>query len=394
MNNSNTLATIDQVEIAFGSANLKNSNSNDLAIFKFTNKVTTAACFTQNKFIAAPVIVAKEHLKLANNQSQIWVINSGNANCGTGEEGLNTAKKTCKFLADKFNITEELVIPFSTGVIMEKLRWDKLQAGIAGIIDKFTTNAWHEAADAIMTTDTVIKTSSYNDKFKINGIAKGAGMIHPNMATMLAFIVTDVAIAKDQLQTALKLSCDKSFNTISVDGDTSTNDAVIIASTGAEQELNKIELQEFQHALDQVCIDLAQQIVSDGEGTTCIANAFVTGFASDNDCKKIANSIACSPLVKTMIHAKDPNVGRILMAIGKTQLDFDPNKIKIKLNNYLSFNNGTNPTGYNEDEAKKLMNTTTINIEVIANIKSGTNAVVTFSDLSNEYVNINIDKRT
>ena len=387
---------VEGVQIGTGNGKIKATPRDDVTVFTFAKPVPTAAVFTQNRFVAAPVVVAKKHIRQG--KSQAWIINAGNANCGTGKKGHETALASCDFLAKKLAIKPNYVLPFSTGVILEQLSFKKLQAGCNLAIKNLHAKNWQAAAKAIMTTDTTLKSSSYQQKIKtgnltVSGIAKGAGMIHPNMATMLAFLVTDADVSTSWLKQSLTNNVNTSFNTISVDGDTSTNDAVVIAATGTSGKPTASQAKQLDKLIGQVCNDLATQIVMDGEGATTYAKVTVRGLNSNKSCIAMADSIANSPLIKTMLYARDPNLGRLLMAIGKTDAKFDINNIKIDINSKPAFRNGNRVRAFTEKIAQRQMKTKPVCIDVsVGNYK--TVATKLFSDLSHKYVTINSDYRS
>ncbi len=386
------------VEVGTASAGIKKSRAADLALISFWRPIPTAVLFTQNRFVAAPVTVAKDHLNRSSDLSRAWLINSGNANCGTGPQGIATARASCKFVAAQLGCTPAQVLPFSTGVIMESLSLTKLVNATTRAHKQLGASSWLQAAKAIMTTDTKVKAAtrqlpSKHGKYTVTGIAKGSGMIHPQMATMLAFIVTDAHLSATALKTGLRKATATSFNQISVDGETSTNDAVALAATGAAGKPDKKQLPHWQKALEEVCGELAMLIVNDGEGATCVATIEATGFASNTLCRQIADSVACSPLIKTMLHARDPNIGRLLMAIGKVPGDYNPHKIKIRINNKLAFADGRRVASFNEQQAQKQFSKPPMHLQVSAG-KRPTSAKVTFCDLSAKYVNINSEYRS
>ena len=392
------LQSVPGLRIGVAAAGLKKSNAKDVAVFAFDRPASTAAVFTRNRFVAAPVTIARQHLAAGKGKSSAWVINAGNANCGTGSQGLTTADASCAHVGSQLGLAATTVIPFSTGVIMETLPWPKLKRGITTAMRQLNPAGWAAAAAAIMTTDTVIKGASVSVKagqksYTITGIAKGSGMIHPDMATMLAFIATDATVPARMLRPALQETVAQSFNTISVDGDTSTNDAVIIAATGHTDSLSGTNWQRFRRALHELSTDLANQIVADGEGATCTATVTVRGLATSRKCRAVADAIACSPLVKTMLHARDPNLGRLLMAIGKAGVELDPTTIDVRLNGTLACKGGCRATGFTEAKAQRSFARQPVLIEIQVG-KRQTVAQVTFCDLSADYIRINSNYRS
>lgn len=380
------------------SAGIKKGRSPDIAVILFDRPAATAATFTQNKFVAAPVTLAREHLADCRGRTKAWIINSGNANCGTGKRGYRVARDSCKALAAAIDTQPEKVLPFSTGVIMEQIPDGLLGKGATLAARKPAQKNWADAARAIMTTDTKPKGASVRLNAKgsshvITGIAKGSGMIHPDMATMLAFIATDANLPVAPLRRHLRDAVSQTFNAISVDGDTSTNDAVALAATGMAGRLTQAEQKRFGAALLDLCFELAHQIVLDGEGATCTATVCVRGLRSDAECRMVADSVACSPLVKTMLHARDPNIGRLLMAVGKSRADLDPAAIVLKFNGKTAYTSGTRAKAFTEKVARRCFAKPPLFIEVALG-KKKTQSFVTFTDLSCDYVRINSDYRS
>ncbi|HMC13107.1 MAG TPA: bifunctional glutamate N-acetyltransferase/amino-acid acetyltransferase ArgJ, partial [Gallionellaceae bacterium] len=313
------LLPVPGIELGTAEAGIKRANRKDLLVIKLDAQSTVAGVFTQNRFCAAPVIVARENLS-SNKGIRALVINTGNANAGTGEQGMIAARATCAAVAKLLDCAAEQVLPFSTGVIMESLPVEKIVAGLPQAVANLKADNWFDAAHAIMTTDIVAKAATRQISLggktvTITGIAKGSGMIHPNMATMLGYIATDAAVVQPLLQQMVKQAGDASFNCITVDGDTSTNDALMLVATGksgaAITEANRAQLQA---AVTEVAIVLAQAIVRDGEGATKFIAIRVEGGESVDECKRVAFGIAHSPLVKTAFFASDPNLGRIVCA--------------------------------------------------------------------------------
>ncbi len=389
---------MDGVRVGTAAAGIGKRRRPDVALFAFDAPAATAATFTRNRFVAAPVTVARRHMESGRSRTRAWVVNSGNANCGTGRRGLRVAADSCARAAGMLGARPEQVLPFSTGVIMEQLSAEALSRGIDRAASKLDPGGWQDAARAIMTTDTRPKGASVRMRTRkgrvtITGIAKGSGMIHPDMATMLSFIATDAGVSAPALRRRLREAVSDSFNAISVDGDTSTNDAVALAATGAAGKLTPAEERRFAAALSDLCADLANQIVADGEGATMTATVAVRGLRSDADCRRVADSVACSPLVKTMLNARDPNLGRLLMAIGKAGVDFDPDAVSVRINGQRAYGSGRRAASFTEKAAKKLFDRPPLLFE-IAMGKGRARAAVTFSDLSREYVRINAEYRT
>lgn len=369
----------------------------DLALMVSETSATAAAIFTRNKVRAAPVLLSQKHLN-SNDKFRAIIVNSGNANACTGEQGMKDAVEMAALTASALNIKPEEVFVSSTGVIGEPLPMEKIRAGIGKIVDMLSEDDSNAAAEAIMTTDTFPKFTSV--EFEVNGkiatiggIAKGSGMIHPNMATMLAFITTDAVVEKNYFQNVLKKTADKTFNRITVDGDTSTNDMVIALANGMSgAEINDDGAAAFETALFEVMKKLAVDIVKDGEGATKLIEIVVEGALSDDDALKAARSVAHSPLVKTAVHGEDANWGRILAAVGYSGIEFDPDDFEIYIN-------GTCILGKNYDvklsieEANKTLKPNEIELLIKLNEGSG-KANYWTCDLSEEYVKINGSYRT
>jgi len=389
------------VQLATIAAGIKNGQKPDLVLVSFDPGTVCAAVFTRNAFCAAPVIVAKNHLAIASPRALL--INSGNANAGTGNQGLSDAEKSCALVACAISCSADEVLPFSTGVIGEDLPMDRLASGIRQLPAMLEADAWTQAASGIMTTDTVAKACSRSlqiddTEVTITGIAKGAGMIRPDMATMLAFITTDAGVEREWLQQCLESAVDKSFNSITVDGDTSTNDACILAATGSSGTRMLAgdcdSSVEFQRAVDEVFIQLAQSIVRDGEGATKFVTVRVESAASIDEAKQVAYTVAHSPLVKTAVFASDPNWGRILAAVGRAGLDdLDINDISLYLGDVCIVSNGGRDPDYSEVMGQNVMGEEEITVRVTLN-RGGEQATVWTTDLSYDYVKINAEYRT
>ncbi|MES2552088.1 MAG: bifunctional glutamate N-acetyltransferase/amino-acid acetyltransferase ArgJ, partial [Pseudomonadota bacterium] len=318
------LLPVSGVQLGFAKAHIRKPDRKDVLVIKLSPGTRVAGVFTQNRFCAAPVVLCKEHLA-TESEIRALVVNTGNANAGTGDEGMLRARQTCAALAELLQIKPEQVLPFSTGVILEPLPVDRVVAGLPACLESLDENNWLNAAEAIMTTDIVAKGISKQivldgKTVTITGIAKGSGMIHPNMATMLGYVATDAAISQPALQTLIDYAVNKSFNCITVDGDTSTNDSLIMMATGlsgiaeiGESSAGYIALRD---AMTEVATLLAQAIVRDGEGATKFMTIHVEAGKDREECRKVAYAIAHSPLIKTAFFASDPNLGRILAAIG------------------------------------------------------------------------------
>lgn len=403
------LKAIAGVRIGITEAGVRKANRKDLTVILLDESATVAGVFTKNRFCAAPVQICREHLRLSQTSTsatgiRAMVINTGNANAGTGEDGLNRAQSTCKALAQKIGINAQQVLPFSTGVIMETLPSERIIAGLDAAIADAKADNWFNAAQAIMTTDTVPKAFSKQVQIggatvSITGISKGAGMIRPNMATMLGFMATDACIAPAVMQQLATELAQESFNCITVDGDTSTNDSfVVIASNKAQhspiQTLSSTDGQTLKSAMLEVAQQLAHAIVRDGEGATKFISIKVNGGKTNEECRQVAYAIAHSPLVKTAFFASDPNLGRILAAVGYAGIeDLDQTKIELYLDNvHVATKGGRNPT-YQEADGQAVMKQSDITVRVDLGRGSCAQTVWT-CDLSEEYVKINADYRS
>ncbi len=403
------LKAIAGVRIGITEAGVRKANRKDLTVILLDEGATVAGVFTKNRFCAAPVQICREHLRLSQTSTsatgiRAMVINTGNANAGTGEDGLNRAQSTCKALAQKIGINAQQVLPFSTGVIMETLPSERIIAGLDAAIADAKADNWFNAAQAIMTTDTVPKAFSKQVEIGgatvcITGISKGAGMIRPNMATMLGFMATDACIAPAVMQQLATELAQESFNCITVDGDTSTNDSfVVIASNKANhspiQSLASTDGQTLKSAMLEVAQQLAHAIVRDGEGATKFITIKVNGGKTNEECRQVAYAIAHSPLVKTAFFASDPNLGRILAAVGYAGIeDLDQTKIELYLDNvHVATQGGRNPT-YQEADGQAVMKQSDITVRV--DLGRGACAQTVWTcDLSEEYVKINADYRS
>ncbi|MBI1422768.1 MAG: bifunctional glutamate N-acetyltransferase/amino-acid acetyltransferase ArgJ [Gammaproteobacteria bacterium] len=386
------------VRLATAAAGIRKPGRQDLLLIEIAEGSSTAAMFTSNAFCAAPVILSKHHL--AKSSPRFLLINSGNANAGTGEQGMQAAAQSCAAVAELFHCKPEDVLPFSTGVIGEPLPVDKIRAGITLLQSQLREDTWQTAAQAIMTTDTkpkiVSRQITLNGKpITLTGIAKGAGMIRPNMATMLSFLATDAGVDQAVLQSCLRNAVNKSFNRITIDGDTSTNDAVVLMATGRSGvTLQAGDLAAFQSMLDDVCVTLARAIVKDGEGATKLINVSVEQGVSDQECAKVAYAIAHSPLVKTAFFASDPNWGRILAAVGYAGIEnLDINKIQIYLDDVCIVRDGGRAASYTEEQGRRVMQQPEITVRVIL-ARGQVNTIVWTCDFSYDYVKINAEYRT
>lgn len=400
------LKPVAGIELGHAEAGVRKANRKDLLVMKLAPTATVAGVFTTNRFCAAPVQVCKAHLeglRIAGSPIRALVVNTGNANAGTGEAGLAHANATCAALADLLGCEAAQVLPFSTGVILEPLPVDRIAAGLPQAIANLETDNWLNAAEAIMTTDTQPKAASrtvtINGKsVTLTGISKGAGMIKPNMATMLGFMATDARVAQPVLDHLVKKAADQSFNCITIDGDTSTNDSFMLIATGAaEVEVSSIDTPEYallSEAVIGLSQELAQMIVRDGEGATKFITIAVEEGASVEECRKIAYSIGHSPLVKTAFFASDPNLGRILAAIGYAGVDdLDVTKLNLYLDDVWVAKNGGRHPDYQEQDGQRVMKQSEITVRVKL-ARGDAAATIWTCDLSHDYVTINADYRS
>lgn len=379
------------------SAGIKTLGRPDLVIMEAIQGSSVAAIFTKNSFCAAPVIVCKE--RLFRSQPRYFVTNTGNANAGTGEQGLLDATSTCSSLASLAGVDIDSVLPFSTGVIGELMPMEKIRAALPGAFNNLNESGWEEAATGILTTDTRPKGSSVrfgdDNPITITGIAKGSGMIKPNMATMLAYIATDASVDQELLHSALVRANERSFNRITVDSDTSTNDSVVLVATGTSGiTIDENSFDEFVEHLTNTFINLAQSIIRDAEGATKFVAVVVDTARSRSEALAIAYSVAESPLVKTALSASDPNWGRILAAIGRSAVeDLDVNNVQILLNSVLIADHGARANSYSEESGQMAMQPEDIEIRICLN-RGNISETVWTSDLTYEYVRINAEYRT
>jgi glutamate N-acetyltransferase/amino-acid N-acetyltransferase len=396
------LTPVPGLQLGYAQAGIKKPGRKDVLVLKLAPGATVAGVFTTNRFCAAPVQVSKDHL--AGTQPIVaLVVNTGNANAGTGEAGLANANATCAALAKLLGCEANQILPFSTGVILEPLPLEKLVAGLPAAIANLNEDRWFDAAEAIMTTDTQPKAASRvvtiaGKRVTMTGISKGAGMIKPNMATMLGFMACDAKISQPVLQTLVKQAADASFNCITIDGDTSTNDSFMLIATGAgELEITDTASAEY-HALAEAVIglsqELAQMIVRDGEGATKFITVRVEQGRDLEECRKIAYAIGHSPLVKTAFFASDPNLGRILAAIGYAGVnDLDVNQINLYLDDvWVAKQGGRNPD-YQEHDGQRVMKQSEITVRVTL-ARGEATATIWTCDLSHDYVSINADYRS
>ena len=400
--NKKNILSIPGIVLGTFEAGIKYSNRKDLTLILLDEGSVVVGVFTKNKFMAAPVKVAKNYLSDGGNKRAL-LINTGSANAGTGEAGINNAKQTCQALAKRLNISENQVLPFSTGVIMTDLPVGKIVNSLGPLITNLDPNNWLDAAIAIMTTDTIPKAISSSaiieeNEVKVTGISKGSGMINPNMATMLAFIGTDANINEAMLKEMIQEVTDESFNKITVDGDTSTNDSFIIMATNQSKHSEIKEKNQSYKMLKEAILDVAsflsKAIVRDGEGATKFIEINVEQGIDEQECQKVAKSIANSPLVKTAFFASDPNLGRIMAAIGNAPIaNIDVSLIDIYLNDILFAQQGFVAPSYSDLIGKEEMRKDEICLKIIMR-RGDSNSTVWTSDLSYDYVKINAEYRT
>ena len=399
---ASSLLPVRGVKLGFSEAHIRKPNRKDVLVMTLAEGSNVAGVFTLNQFCAAPVILCKDFIAQKSGIRAL-LVNTGCANAGTGEDGLNRARQTCDALGNLLSLQANQILPFSTGVILESLPTDKLIAGLPAAIENLKEDNWLNAAEAIMTTDIVAKGTSRSimldgQNITITGISKGSGMIHPNMATMLGYIATDANLSQSALESITHHAVNKSFNCITVDGDTSTNDSLILMATNqagntviSESSENFIALRD---ALTEVAIELAQAIVRDGEGATKFMTISVEGGRDETECRKVAYAIAHSPLVKTAFFASDPNLGRILAAIGYAGIEqLDVNMLKLYLGDVLVAENGGRASAYLEEQGSAVMKESEILVRVdLARGKA--NCTVWTCDFSYDYVKINADYRS
>ncbi|WP_457329428.1 bifunctional glutamate N-acetyltransferase/amino-acid acetyltransferase ArgJ [Rhizobacter sp. P5_C2] len=398
-----TLHPVPGVKLGITMAGVRKANRRDLSVITLAEGSQVAGVFTSNRFCAAPVQLCRKHLASGTGPRAI-VINTGNANAGTGEDGLVRAFSTCVALARHLELAPEQVLPFSTGVIMEPLPNGRIEAGLPAALADLKEDNWGVAAEAIMTTDTLPKAASRQLRIggktvTVTGISKGAGMIRPNMATMLSFVATDAVIAPALMQSLVKEAADLSFNRITIDGDTSTNDSFVVVATGQAghapiTSVDSVEGAALREALVSVAQQLAQAIVRDGEGATKFITVQVDAGGSEAECQQVAYAIAHSPLVKTAFFASDPNLGRILAAVGYAGIaDLDQTKIDLFLDDvHVAKQGGRNPS-YREEDGQRVMKQSEIDVRVVLN-RGVASATVWTCDLSYDYVKINADYRS
>ena len=401
------LQPISGVELGIAMAGIRKAHKRDLTVVTLAEGSHVAGVFTRNRFCAAPVQICRLHLA-ANVEKKAGMrailINTGNANAGTGEDGLARARSTCAALARELHIAPEQVLPFSTGVIMETLPSERIEAGLPAAIADLAADHWAQAAEAIMTTDTMPKAASRQLQIggktvSITGISKGAGMIRPNMATMLGFVATDAAVDASLMQALVTEAADASFNRITIDGDTSTNDSFVLIATGRAghapiTQLDSAEGRALRDALNAVSEELAQAIVRDGEGATKFITVQIDGGHTVDECRQVAYAIAHSPLVKTAFFASDPNLGRILAAVGYAGIaDLDQTLIDLFLDDVAVVRAGGRLPTYREEDGQRVMKQSEITVRVDLH-RGAAQATVWTCDLSYDYVKINADYRS
>lgn len=399
--NPSSLTPVAGLRLGHAQAGIRKSGRKDVLVIELAEGSSVAGVFTKNRFCAAPVQICREHL-LTGKPIRALVINTGNANAGTGEPGYQNAIKTCDQLASLMGLTREQVLPFSTGVILEPLPVDKLVAALPSAIANLDADNWYNAAESIMTTDTQPKATSKQvtiggKSVTLTGISKGAGMIQPNMATMLGYVATDAKISSALLQELTSQVADVSFNAITIDGDTSTNDSFIVIATGASGvEITKgvEDFDIFRKALVEISQNLAQMIVRDGEGATKFIEIEIAGGKNPQECRQVAKAIAHSPLVKTAFFASDPNLGRILAAIGYAGIeDLDVSGVQLWLDDVWVAKNGGRHPDYREEDGQRVMKK--VEIKIRADLGRGqASQTIWTCDLSHEYVSINADYRS
>jgi len=400
------LLPVTGVSLGVTEAGIRKAGRKDLLVMKLESGARVAGVFTQNRFCAAPVTVARQHLSMLDPDASIraLVVNTGCANAGTGREGIAAARQTCNELARLLECSAAQVLPFSTGVIMEPLPVERVVAGLPACLAGLREDNWLAAAQAIMTTDTLPKAVSRRVRVggaevTVTGIAKGAGMIHPNMATLLGFVATDACLSLPLARSMVAHAAGHSFNCITVDGDTSTNDAFILIATGKSgmTEIGDAKSTAYTALMEgviAVAAELAQAIIRDGEGATKFITVRVEGGRKEEECRKVAYAIARSPLVKTAFFASDPNLGRILAAVGYAGVpDLAVDKVDLYLDDVLVAKNGGRSPGYREADGSRVMKQPEITVRVVLN-RGAAAATVWTCDLSHDYVTINAEYRT
>jgi glutamate N-acetyltransferase/amino-acid N-acetyltransferase len=398
------LQAVPGVRLGTVSAGIKTPGRKDLVLIELAEQTRCAAVFTRNAFCAAPVTVARDNLQACDHQPRYLLINTGNANAGTGSSGIAAARACVDAVASLAGVDASHVLPFSTGVIGEALPVQCVEAAIPSAFSALSVDGWSNAAEGILTTDTrpkahCVRFSCEGRDYVVTGIAKGAGMIRPNMATMLSYIATDAAVEQSVLQTMLGELVDISFNRITVDGDTSTNDACLLLATGEAgnalvSDRNSSLYNPLREAVEEVCLALAQSIVRDGEGASKFVTVQINGGRNETECLDVAFTIAHSPLVKTALFASDPNWGRLLAAIGRADLpELDVDRIELYLNDVLIAEGGCRAATYTEEQGAAAMVPEEIVIRVELG-RGGASAAVWTTDFSYDYVRINAEYRT
>jgi len=397
-----SLLPVRGVKLGFAEAHVRKPNRKDVLVMTLAEGSKVAGVFTLNQFCAAPVILCKDFLA-QKTAIRALLVNTGCANAGTGEDGLSRAKQSCEALGKLLNLQANQILPFSTGVILEPLPVDKVIAGLPAAIANLKEDNWLNAAEAIMTTDIVAKGTSRQIQLggktvTITGISKGSGMIHPNMATMLGYVATDAAVSQAALESIIQYAVNKSFNCITVDGDTSTNDSLILMATNlaGNSEVNELSADYIvlRDAMTDVAIELAQAIVRDGEGATKFMTVKIEGGRDEAECRKVAYAIAHSPLIKTAFFASDPNLGRILAAIGYAGVEnLDVSALKLYLGDVLVAENGGRAVAYLEEQGSAVMKEAEILVRVDL-ARGNADCTVWTCDFSYDYVKINADYRS
>jgi glutamate N-acetyltransferase/amino-acid N-acetyltransferase len=396
------MESINGIELASVAAGIRFRDRDDLVLISIPETASTAAVFTRNRYRAAPVQVAKRHLAAA--RPRALLINAGNANAGTGAAGLDDALKSCELVAKALQLPVDSVLPFSTGVIGERLPMDAVAAGITHAAGCLAADGWLAAANAIMTTDTMPKVISRKvetvaGSVTLTGMVKGSGMIRPDMATLLAFVAMDSRIDSLILQNMLRAAVDVSFNRITVDGDTSTNDACVLISNGrpGAVQIESADTPAYTavaDALSDLMLELAQMVIRDGEGVTKYVEVRVNGAADESDCREVAYTVAHSPLVKTALFASDPNWGRILAAVGRAPVpELEMEKVALTINGIRVVSDGELAPDYTEARGKAALARGELLIEISLG-SSDTSFTVWTTDLSHDYVSINADYRS
>jgi len=401
-----SLLPVKGVSLGVAEAGIRKAGRKDLLVMKLDSGARVAGVFTQNRFCAAPVTVARQHLSMLDPEASIraLVVNTGCANAGTGREGIAAARQTCNELARLLECSAAQVLPFSTGVIMEPLPVERIASGLPACLAGLREDNWLAAAQAIMTTDTLPKAVSRRVRVggaevTVTGIAKGAGMIHPNMATLLGFVATDARLSLPLARSMVAHAANHSFNCITVDGDTSTNDAFILMATGKADmtevgDAKSTAYTALMEGVTAVAAELAQAIIRDGEGATKFITVRVEGGRTEEECRKVAYAIAHSPLVKTAFFASDPNLGRILAAVGYAGVpDLAVDKVDLYLDDVLVAKNGGRCPRYREADGFRVMKQAEITVRVVLN-RGAAAATVWTCDLSHDYVTINAEYRT